>query len=274
MAMISISIGNRARRFAPSLLFQRRFACMSTRRSVCPISQTLVLFLFASLLLLQLLSDKKSFTIGALSTDPNSKVSAATTMKSAQELQQQWAGGRDVWPNVPIGNNSFMSIQSKVKEESSSSTCVAEDSQNNRPEWPAIVKESTLFGFGAYNPRGKNLSHEINERQHVLLNKDIESSLTDNNYNAIYWEAASIWDDGCLEKGFILSFSKAEEEEGLKLSVDLARKYDQGAIYRFHMEDGNRLMRETIAVLDEGTEAKVEIEIDNDAVIDLSLFSL
>ena len=106
---------------------------------------------------------------------------------------------------------------------------------------------------------------------------------------AKYWEAASIWQDGSSEQGFILAF-REQENEGLELSIALARKYNQGAIYQFRVEQeqeqqqeqeqgqeqeqegdriSSRLMRDTIAVLDEGTEGRVEVEID-DAVVDLS----
>jgi len=93
-----------------------------------------------------------------------------------------------------------------------------------------------------------------------------------------YWEAASIWQDGSSEQGFILAF-REQENEGLELSIALARKYNQGAIYRFRLEQeqeqegdrtSSRLMRDTIPVLDEGTEGRVEVEIDDDAVVDLS----
>jgi hypothetical protein len=135
--------------------------------------------------------------------------------------------------------------------------------------WPDIIKESTMYGFGAYNPRGQALSNDINIKQHALLEKDIEHSLAKYPASvAQYWEAASIWEDGSSEKGFILAF-RDKKEEGLAISIELARRYNQGAIYQFAME-GNSLMRDTIAVLDEGTEARVEVVMDE--VVDLTPF--
>ena len=124
---------------------------------------------------------------------------------------------------------------------------------------------------------GLELINETNEKQHALLRNDIENSLMPYSDIAKYWEAASIWQDGSSEQGFILAF-RGKENEGLELSIALARKYNQGAIYRFRVEEeqeqegdriSSRLMRDTIAVLDEGTEGRVEVEID-DAVVDLS----
>lgn len=179
----------------------------------------------------------------------------SSSMKSPQDLQIQWAGGRDVWPRVPT-ENGFISIQTKVQEDDSNNVA------GSSPDWPTIVKESTLFGFGAYNPRGQTLPDDINRKQHALLKHDIEESLEKYpQFVAQFWEGSSIWEDTSSEKGFILAF-REEKERGLQLSIDLARRYNQGAIYKFTMEEEGRLMRDTVAVLDKGTDAKVEVVID------------
>ncbi len=197
-----------------------------------------------------------------LKSDPNDK--------SVDDLRVQWAGGRDVWPRVPIETQEgqdFISIQTKVKDNNSESV----DLKANKPEWPRIVKESTLYGFGAYNPRGQELEVEVNEKQHALLHKDIQNALSHYPKSvATYWEGASIWEDDSFEKGFILAF-RDKKKDGLELSIELARKYKQGAIYQFQIEDGENLIRDTVAVLDEGSDARVEVEID-DSGIDLPPF--
>ena len=166
------------------------------------------------------------------------------------------------------------------------------------PPWPQIIQEYTLFGFGAYNPRGQEAPDDVNERQHDLLRQDIQSALsryttidTHGNTNtnmmmATYWDSAAIWEDGSSEEGFIIAFrnngmpssSSLHVQEGLKMSIELARKYDQGAIYKYTYEyrhgndfaerggGGGSLIRDTIAVMDEGSEATVEVEIDPDCM--------
>jgi len=235
--------------------------------------------------------DSSSAVVGvAAGTGSEKTANSSTRIKAMSEDQEkcvddlriQWAGGRDVWPNVPIddsGGGSFISIQTKVKKENTDITNDRDDQNYEKSSWPEIVKQSTLYGFGAYNPRGKTFPLEINEKQHSLLHQDIQRNLAQYPKSiATYWEGASVWEDGSSEKGFILAF-REREDEGLQLSTDLARKYDQGAIYQFRFENGStagdgvksRLMRDTIAVLDEGSEAKVEVEID-DSSIDLSPF--
>ena len=204
--------------------------------------------------------------IRAFSCQHNEKANtcgaASNKMKSTEDLKVQWAGGRDVWPKVPIGSNEFIHVQTKVRTAN-------DDDDDSSNDWPEIVKQSTLFGFGAYNPRGQTFPNDVNEKQHALLKKDIETSMIDYSDVGKFWEGASIWEDGSSEKGFILAFRESHANEGLNLSVNLARKYDQGAIYKFEMEN-NRLMRDTIAVLDDGTDAKVEVIMDSST--DLSPF--
>ena len=235
--------------------------------------------------------DSSSAVVGvAAGTGSDKTANSSTRIKSMSEGQEksvddlriQWAGGRDVWPKVPIddsGGGRFISIQTKVKKENTDITNDNDDHNNEKSSWPEIVKKSTLYGFGAYNPRGKTFPLEINEKQHSLLHQDIQRNLAQYPESiATYWEGASVWEDGSSEKGFILAF-REKEDEGLQLSIDLARKYDQGAIYQFRFENGStagdgingRLMRDTVAVLDEGSDARVEVEID-DSSIDLSPF--
>lgn len=221
--------------------------------------------------------DQRSGSHPKISTNCNmSNLKSHAGDKSVDDLRIQWAGGRDVWLRVPNegeeGKN-FISIQTKVKENNSESLDHKSDHKSNKPEWPRIVKESTLYGFGAYNPRGQELEVEVNEKQHALLHKDIQSALSRYPKSvATYWDGASIWEDNSSEKGFILAF-RDKKKEGLDLSIELARKYNQGAIYQFQLEDGDRLIRDTVAVLDEGSDARVEVEID-DSGIDLSPFSV
>jgi hypothetical protein len=184
------------------------------------------------------------------------------------DLQTQWAEGKDIWPNVPVLSDGKMinhhrvMIQTKVVPNTGTSSI---------SQWPDIVTSRILYGFGAYNPRGNIVPDEINIEQHQKLNQDIVDSLK-TIPDAVWWEGASIWQDGSSERGFILAFPKKDAERGLELSVNLATKYNQGAIYKFEYQQ-ERLIRNTIAVLDEGTDASVQVEID-DSPLDVNPFSM
>lgn len=200
----------------------------------------------------------------------------------SNELQTQWAEGIDVWPKVPIVLNhhnvstvdnstattnsntiNYIKIQTKVVPTTTNT------SSSSKSPWPDIVTSRILYGFGAYNPRGTVVPNEINTEQHQKLRKDIINSLN-HIPDAVWWEGASIWQDGSSERGFILAFSKEDAEQGFTLSVQLATKYNQGAIYKFEYQQ-ERLIRNTIAVLDEGTDASVIVEMD-DSTLDVNPF--
>jgi hypothetical protein len=197
------------------------------------------------------------------------------TQKSIEQLQTQWAGGIDVWPKVPTSIKSTsldndtehdmetMSIQNRVLQE--------DEIDSVKPsEWPNVVRNSILFGFGAYNPRGQELPNVVNENRHARLQTDIRDGLSKFEADLVrYWEGASIWEDGSSEKGFVIAFSVNPNddvlEKGYEWVVQLATKYNQGAIYRFDfiamegISDAKigRLLRTTIPVLDAGTDSKV-----------------
>jgi len=187
--------------------------------------------------------------------------------KTTQELQSQWAGGIDVWSAVPLANGETLAIQNRVKRTSDGNDDSEEDA------WPEIVYNSILYGFGAYNPRGQVVSDEMNEQQHALLREDVQGGLL-TDAGATFWEAASLWEDGSYEKGFIVAIPSTSSNSTLHQAqswvVDLATKYNQGAIYKFHFEEG-RLMRETVPVLDPGTDAMVQV-VRDDIPIPASLF--
>ena len=205
----------------------------------------------------------------------------------SSELQTQWAEGIDVWPKVPkevlnhcnvgtVDNNStttattnssssidYIKIQTKVVPMTTNT------SSFTKSLWPDIVTSRILYGFGAYNPRGTVVPNEINIEQHEKLRQDIINSLK-HIPDAVWWEGASVWQDGSSERGFILAFSKEDAEQGFALSVELATKYNQGAIYKFEYQQ-DRLIRNTVAVLDEGTDASVQVEMD-DSPLDVNPF--
>jgi len=202
------------------------------------------------------------------STTSNNHLDTAISMaKSTQELQSQWAGGIDVWSAVPLANGETLAIQNRVKRTSDGNDASEQDA------WPDIVCDSILYGFGAYNPRGQVISDEMNEQQRALLRADVQRGLL-TDAGATFWEAASLWEDGSYEKGFIVAIPSASSNSTLHQAqswvVDLATKYNQGAIYKFHFEEG-RLMRETVPVLDPGTDAMVQVVRDDIPIPD-SLF--
>ena len=253
-----------------------------------------------------------------------------TSYKTTRELQHQWAGGRDVWKDVPVchsdGNEeesrlvkTTINIQTKVKPNNNIDNDDNDDNDNDdNDNWPNVIKSSILFGFGAYNPRGQTLPLSINRKQHALLQSDIQhglrsfqdtrSSVPSSNTAPSWcwwWQGASLWEDGSSERGFIVAIHKDYiQQQHQDWIIQLAKKYDQGAIYKFVYDNGDidndidididsssqsrsrsrnrsdankntgngRLMRETIAVLDDGTDASVQVIKDGSLTLDLSIF--
>lgn len=180
-----------------------------------------------------------------------------------QDLQSQWAGGRDIWPAVPNGDHTI-SLTTRVKR-------VGDNDETNIFPWPQVLKNKILYGFGAYNPRGIVETDDYNNKHHEMLKADIIEGLIRAFPQVgvtLWWEAASLWEDGTSERGFIVAFecdTLLNQDAGENWSISLAEKYQQGAIYEFKYESDptdpskGKMHRRTIAVLDSGTDADVEI---------------
>ena len=240
-------------------------ALLSRRTSLVPTSSWLLsTLLFPPFSVRGLLTTSSSFC-------PDSGAPSGMK-KTAQELQSQWAGGIDVWRAVPVANDQTILICNRVQRSD------YEEPTTASSEWPAIVQRSVLFGFGAYNPRGQTLPDDINEKQHASLQADIEEGLKKYTAAATYWEAASLWEDGSSEKGFIIAVdaSSPDLRQAQRWVVELATKYNQGAIYKFHYDNQQqqqqRLIRETVAVLDPGTDATVSVIRDDSIPIPSNLW--
>ena len=219
-------------------------------------------------------SESKHYSSSLLCSSENKKKSKQH--KTTEELQSQWAGGRDVWKDVPLLSSSkTINIQTKTKEDSSLDKQEIPNSTSNINDWPEVVKSSVLYGFGAYNPRGQTVPDEINRKQHILLENDIINGLKDHQFeDSFWWQGASLWEDGTSERGFIIAFQNyddGKQDKAHAFVVKLAEKYNQGAIYKFEFKNG-ALMRDTVAVLDANTDASVQVLID-DVSIDTSIFS-
>eukprot|EP00747_Dinoflagellata_sp_TGD_P168364 gnl/TRDRNA2_/TRDRNA2_194572_c0_seq1.p1 gnl/TRDRNA2_/TRDRNA2_194572_c0~~gnl/TRDRNA2_/TRDRNA2_194572_c0_seq1.p1 ORF type:complete len:203 (+),score=42.45 gnl/TRDRNA2_/TRDRNA2_194572_c0_seq1:70-678(+) len=169
-----------------------------------------------------------------------------------RSLQELWAGACDAWV-APPGTKEVVYL------------CPVD--QLNAPQatepWPAWIDTTLrladspgLFALTAYNPLGQELPQSVNCEQNAQLQKEIEEL---NEGGASWWHSfgfAADWH----EKGFCVAAD-------LDLVVALARKYRQGAIYRFQRvpADGGSegpaaaFTRSTVPVCLEDTEADVLI---------------
>mmetsp|Transcript_6437 Transcript_6437/g.9285 ORF Transcript_6437/g.9285 Transcript_6437/m.9285 type:complete len:191 (-) Transcript_6437:77-649(-) len=183
---------------------------------------------------------------------------------SDKALQAQWAGSGDFWPAIPDGSGSIVCIQTRVRK--------AKDERVLPNQiWPEVVCASTLFGLSACNPRGRIVPDDVNQKQNNLMKRDITETISAQWPMATFWDSASVWENGGREPGFIVALShrKNQSDDIDKFRdwiVNLAKNYDQGAIYEYRCIN-RRLFRSTISVLTPESEADVEIVIASRSVL-------
>lgn len=164
-----------------------------------------------------------------------------------KELGTRWAESYDCWVNAPGSVNKPIY------------TCPqASTSMLGTNEWPQAVRAlpHPIFGLTASNPRGEEWAADRNRRANKMLQQDLEdlSKSSDRNSNpSCYWWHGLGFGETWQEKGFIVSCERTKV-------IDLARKYEQAAVYEFVFTDEEPVvLRKTVPVLVPNVEADVRI---------------
>jgi len=176
----------------------------------------------------------------------SSKISNVTDRQ--KELGTRWAESYDCWVNAPGSVNKPIY------------TCPqTSDTEFGTNEWPQEVRELSypIFGMTASNPRGEEWTAHRNRQANSMLQQELEdlTKPSDNNtknHSSCWWHGLG-FGETWQEKGFIVSCERTT-------AMDLARKYEQAAVYEFVFPDEEPVvLRKTIPVLVPNVEADVRI---------------
>jgi len=171
----------------------------------------------------------------------------------AEQLKECWAEAYEAWiapPGTTSGEVLYFRPAAGVEECGAPSPSIEE----------AVAlgeRHGGLFGLTAFNPMGQDQPHEVNMERSSQLQAEIEALCKAS--GGIWWRSFG-FDKDWHEKGFTVAGPEAEV-------VALARKYRQGAVYRFSRASQNSdgasgvcrtaMLRSTVPVLLEDTDADV-----------------
>lgn len=166
-------------------------------------------------------------------------------------LQHLWASAYDSWIQPPGAK-----LDEVVYLSPSTVTGFTENSQSPWMEAVLLLADQHggIFGLTAFNPMGRDEPHSINLKRNALMEADLKKLCAET--GGIWWPSFGFSRDW-HEKGF----SVAAPEDRV---IELARKYRQGAIYRFRrptsdFKDDTEIVRSTIPVGVPDTEADVPV---------------
>lgn len=165
-----------------------------------------------------------------------------------KELQGLWANAYDGWIDVP--GEAGVVVYTKP---------VATPGDPAPTPFPHIVASSRLFALTGFNPMGEDRPIGENRAANEKLVLDIQAMTP---APKAWWRAFGFAHDW-REDGFVVAFHEADAAEARAAIVELAVKYDQGAVYEYapKPDDATRLTRKTVpAAMSAGVEADAALE--------------
>jgi len=124
---------------------------------------------------------------------------------------------------------------------------------------PTIVRDYSMFALTGYNPMGEDRDLDSNQKENRQLKHDLQQ--LSNPTPAYIWDSFGFAHDW-REDGFVVAYNKKDAQAGEAAIIELAKKYQQGAIYGFthnhdHGNDGDvvSLLRKTIPAAMKDVEA-------------------
>ena len=159
---------------------------------------------------------------------------SAAMSSSAREkdLQTLWADAYDAWLDVPGEPRPSVvyarpAVPDPRRKKNDASDDPARVTANTA--FPAIVTTSRLFALTGFNPMGTKTAMAKNRMANEALREDL-ASLERPKPRAV-WASFGFAHDW-REDGFVVAFHEADDvAEARAAIVELAVKYDQGAVY-------------------------------------------
>lgn len=171
---------------------------------------------------------------------------------TSESLQALWASAYDGWISPP-GSSAGAVVYLKPLVGGSESSEAATSGAWIDESLSLADYYGGLYALTAFNPMGQDKPHDVNMAQNQLLTQDVAQLCAATGGRSCYWRSfgfAADWH----ERGFTVA---AKQED----VIALAKKYGQGAIYRFYRPATAQrvatFMRATVPVLVADTEADV-----------------
>ena len=220
-------------------------------------------------------SSVKLKSVGSTSMDSH-EVFRDGEGESDEVLQSLWSEAIEGMINVPgmdedAYENNPDGGKSKVLYLCPSSGSNSNNDHGIRKDfvWPEPFRNGRrVFCLTGHNPMGQTVSKDLNQKANEELLERIMKGdfVTDDEVNItakyIYWHSFGFhMVEGWREDGFALSFNENEVAVGRNAVLNLARDFNQGAIYEFKVDEKSGRLFRSVVWCDE---KKREIEGDDD----------
>jgi len=183
------------------------------------------------------------------SSDSEARATSAMQRDGAQQadLKALWAGAYEAWRHVPGHPEKVVCL---IPEEAA----LAQGGPPLDAALPAAVHNNVLFGLTSWNPMGEDAPMEQNLASYPALLADLRALQP-----AHIWQSYGFDSSGYRENGFTVAFPADRAAAAREATVEVAKKYGQGAVYELTSLPGDpsRILRRTVPALVPDVDADV-----------------
>ena len=178
-----------------------------------------------------------------------------------KDLQTLWADAYDAWLDVPGEPHPSVVYARPVVPDRRVDEPRDGPTREDAKPFPAVVTSSRSFALTGFNPMGTKTAMAKNKMANEALREDL-ASLERPKPRAV-WASFGFAHDW-REDGFVVAFHEADDvAEARAAIVELAVKYDQGAVYEYAPvpNDATQILRKTVpAAMGAAVEADAALE--------------
>ena len=177
-----------------------------------------------------------------------------------KDLQTLWADAYDAWLDVPGEPHPSVVYARPVVPDRRVDEPRDGPTREDAKPFPAVVTSSRSFALTGFNPMGTKTAMAKNRLANAALRDDLDA-LRAPRPRAV-WASFGFARDW-REDGFVVAFDEADAAEGRAAIVELAVKYDQGAVYEYAPvpNDATQILRKTVpAAMGAAVEADAALE--------------
>eukprot|EP00873_Tetraselmis_striata_P026338 jgi/Tetstr1/446602/TSEL_034126.t1 len=177
------------------------------------------------------------------------------------DLKALWAGAYEAWRHVPGHPEKVVCL---IPEEAA----LAQGGPPLDAALPAAVHNNVLFGLTSWNPMGEDAPMEQNLASYPALLADLRALQP-----AHIWQSYGFDSSGYRENGFTVAFPADRAAAAREATVEVAKKYGQGAVYELTPlpGDSSRILRRTVPALVPDVDADVVMASTASVIIAIAI---
>jgi len=136
-------------------------------------------------------------------------------------------------------------------------------SRSEKIDQPHNFPGEVGFALTAFNPAHPHFPQHPSTSQNIAMNSKLYTELKTlfSQTGIAVTSSYGFGEGGWREDGYVVSCKRDRETEAEKIVLNLARKYGQGAVYKYTLKSDTVLVRHTIPAFESFDDTRVEVDM-------------